>query len=345
MGTTVDDKIVKWLTRLLSCQTENGRISRVELMHTSEGEPADRIIALGIEEEQNVQELAQELWDLSENDASTRGVGMPQRYVIRLFDTPQGDDHLAMHPFTVRGRAAGPYLGSDTEPANERGVLAQFMRTVENQNRLLVHNAAAVSSEMDRAISRARAAEDRELETRRLHQDLLDRGAEREIEKAKELMRARRTDQLIGTVLPLVPLLLTKLLQGSALLSQSAAPPVGLPAPQTPRDAATEAFLKQLSIQEMQGVMAALKGVNQLTMVELYKTYQNPASGQSSQARDVTIGNLLKALSGEEIDGILRALTEMNREAFVQIHTLYVEAHEEEQKGMPEVLRDEVEKH
>jgi hypothetical protein len=270
---------------------------------------------------------------------------MPQRYVIRLFDTQGGDDHLAVHPFTLRGRAAGPYMGSDSEPATEKGITAQLMRTVENQNRLLVHNAAAVSDELARAIQRARVAEDRELKTRKLHEDMLDRSVERELEKAKGLMRAKRTDEFIGTILPFVPLLLTKFLQGAALAAgavPAAALPSGATTTQTPRDSATEAFVKSLSMTEMQGVMGALKGANQITMMEIFKLYQSPATPQTSQARDITIGKLLKGLSGEELQAVLRAFTDLNRELFVQIYDLYVTAHEEAQSEMPEILRDEV---
>ncbi len=343
-GTTVDEKLVKWLTKFLSYQTENGRVCRIELMHTVDAEAAERCIALGIEEGAEITELAQEIWECADHDASTRGVGMPQRYVVRIFDTPVGEEHLAVYPFTIRGRAALPYLGGDTESPNEKGITAQLMRTVENQNRLLVHNASAVSLELDRANARARLSEDRELETRRLHQDLLDRSAEREIDKARAVMRAKRTDELIGTGIALLPLLLTKLLQGTSLLP--GAQPAGLPAgavpTQTPRDAAVEAFLRRLTPDEMKGVMVALKGVNQLTMIELFKTYQQPATAQASASRDITIGKLLKALSGDELNNVIRALGELNRESFVQIYDLYVTAHEESQAGMPEVLKDEV---
>jgi hypothetical protein len=339
--TTVDDKIVKWMSGLLSCATENGRICRVELMHTvSEG--ADRIISVGIEEGQDVAELAQELWDAAEHDASTRGAGMPHRYVIRLFDTPSGEEHLAMRPFVIRGRSAMPFMDGDTEPANEKGITAQLMRTVENQNRLLVYNSAAISDELKREREARHIAEDREIALRKVHQDLLDRTAEREVQKAKDVMKARRTDELIGTIIPLVPLLLTKFLQGGLL---PGAAPAALPTVQTPRDAAVEAFLKNLTPNEMSGVMAALRGMNQLTMVEVGKTFQSPATSQSSQARDITIAKLLKGLTGEELMGVIRALSEVNRESFTQIYNLYVEAHEAAQEGMPEVLKDEVTEH
>jgi hypothetical protein len=334
-GTTVDDKVVKWMTKMLSSLTENGRVCRVELFHTIEGAPADRCIALGIEEGQDVGELSQELWEVAEHDSSTRDFGMPQRYVIRLFDVPTGDDHLAVYPFTIRGRATSAYSDSASEPANERGLMAQFMRTIENQNRLLVHNAALTSSELDRAVKRARDAEDRELITRKLHEELQDRTVEREIQKAKEIMRAKRTDELIGQVIPLLPLLLTKFLQGAITT------PAALQMPEkSPFDAEIEAFLTGLTRDEMQGVMTALRGVNQLTMVEIWKSYQQPVNLQASKSREMSVGKFLKGLSPEETRGILRAVTEEHRAAFIAIYDRFAEEHAEAQKDIPTVLQD-----
>jgi hypothetical protein len=333
-GTTADDKLVKWMLRMLSTMTENGRVSRVELFHTIEGAAADRCIALGIEEGQDVSELAQELWDVAEHDASTRDFGMPQRYVVRLFDTPSGDDHLAVYPFTIRGRATSPYSDSGSEPANERGMMSQFMRTIENQNRLLVHGAALTSAELERAVNRARIAEDRELATRRLHEELLDRGAEREIEKAKKLMTAQRTNEIIGQVIPLIPLLVAKFLQGTGL---PAAPQL---AEKSAFDTEIEAFLKSLSPEETRGIMQSLRGVNQLTMVEIWKSYQAPANLSASTSREMSVGKFLKALSPEETRGILRELTEEHRKAFIDIYERFAAQHAEEQKSMPTVLQD-----
>jgi hypothetical protein len=336
-GTTVDDKVVRWMTKMLSSLTENGRVCRVELFHTIEGAPADRCIALGIEEGQDVGELSQELWEVAEHDSSTRDFGMPQRYVIRLFDVPTGDDHLAVYPFTIRGRATSAYSDSASEPANERGLMAQFMRTIENQNRLLVHNAALTSNELERAVNRARAAEDRELATRKLHEELQDRTVEREIQKAREILRAKQTHQVVSSVIPLIPLLLTKFLQGSLPGLQA----LQAPGEKAPFDTEIETFLKSLSREEMQGVMAALRGVNQLTMVEIWKSYQNPSVNLSaSKSREMSVGQFLKALSVDETRSILRTITEEHRAAFIAIYDRFAEEDAEAQKDVPTVLQD-----
>ena len=81
-GSTVDEKIVKWLTKFLSYQTENGRVCRVELMHTIDAEAAERCVVLGIEEGAEITELAQELWEAADHDAETRGVGMPRALAV-----------------------------------------------------------------------------------------------------------------------------------------------------------------------------------------------------------------------------------------------------------------------
>src|SRR5688572_16994660 len=66
--------LVKWLTRLLSDITEDGGITRFELIHKIEGEHAERLELWhnGDDTSHDPQELAQEMHDCAERDVQSR---------------------------------------------------------------------------------------------------------------------------------------------------------------------------------------------------------------------------------------------------------------------------------
>jgi hypothetical protein len=103
----VDEKLLKWLQKEIAAITGDP-VSRVELFHTTDGQ-GERCKFWTLTEGMNIQELAQDIWDMAENDAGNRTLGMPNLYVVWAF---HGDSQepTSRFPFTLRGRLQGSML-------------------------------------------------------------------------------------------------------------------------------------------------------------------------------------------------------------------------------------------
>jgi hypothetical protein len=262
----VDDKFLKWLIRQFAHLTEKGRICRVDLMHTIEGEGADRCGRWDPEEGQDIEMLSQEIWECAEHDASTRSAGTRQRYVVLTFDRPDVLDPVASFPFVITSRGMPGYLGDNSDPPNEKGVTAQLIRQVENQHRIIMHSASAQAMELERERAARMKAEDRAMSMLEKEQELLDRHAERQIETAKNLMRAKRQDDMMAVLIGLAPLVAAKFLGGNEGIGKLAEAGAA-------RSMAIGQILKNLSQEEAIGIMQSLKGTNKMAFLELYKSY------------------------------------------------------------------------
>jgi len=264
-----DQKLVKWL----ELEMITGEpVNRFELFHAVEGEGAERCQVFPTEESMNLAELAQQIWDVAETDAETRTAGMPQRYVLWSYHG-EAMEPQSQHPFTLRGRAAGALMTSsqDSEPATDRGERAQQMRQLENQHRMIMlmadSTAGRLVTELQREQARREAAETRMMEITRREQDLLDRKAERDLAVAKEESRQAVIHDLARSVMSFVPLLAAKFLAGTG--------PIAGTANGAARDQAVGRVLKNLSTEEIEGVMSNIKDKNKLAFIELYKSYRD----------------------------------------------------------------------
>lgn len=340
------ETLVKWLTRMLADITEAGAISRFELIHKVEGENAERLDIWRCDSDspRNPDDLAQEVQDSAQRDAQARVTGLPQRYVLFAFRA-QIEEYESQHAFLVRPGSHLSRMGEDSEPPTEKGVIAQSMRHGESMHRLFISGGdvliGRLSSELDKERDARAKAEQLNWSFFEKYQTLLDREHERRVTEAKELMKARRVDELMGVVTALVPILATKLL-GNAPARAGEAAQLGsaLQTAPDPKDLAVRHFFSCLSETEITSILGSISSSSQVALAQIHSSFTSESQSPADvMARQLAIRKFLKMLSEQEIKAILASLTEQNRKLLIALYAQYRELEEQEQARKPEILR------
>jgi hypothetical protein len=339
--------LIKWLTRFLSEVIDDGPVTRFELLHKIEGERTERLDVWQNPSDgaRAPDELAREIQDTAERDLDARTSGQPQRYILCAH---RGDElePAAQHAFLLRPTVQLGKRAEDSEPPTDKGVIAHFLRHDENVHRLLLSSSDSLVGKLANEVDRERTARIKAEELNwsmfEKYQLLLDKEQERRIEEAKELMKARRVDELMGVVTALIPILATRFLGGA---QPGAAPPQALPAvapPELvdPKDRAVREFFARLSENEISSVIAGLSSSNQIALAELHRAFSEEApSAAAVLARHLAIRKFLKALSEREMSAIFASLSESNRNLLIALYAEYRKLEEDEQNRKPEILR------
>lgn len=338
--------LIKWLTRMLADVTEAGSIGRFELIHKVEGEHAER---LGVwrsdsDSPRSPDELAQEIQDTAHHDAQSRVTGLPQRYVAFAFRA-QNEEHESQHAFLVRPGSHLSRLGEDSEPPTEKGVIAHSMRHDESMHRLFITGGEVLigrlSAELERERDARVKAEQLNWSVFEKYQALQDREHERRIAEAKELMKARRVDELMGVATALIPILATKLL-GSAQSRTEQTQQLGAPAQAAadPKDLAVRHFFSCLSETEITSILGCVSSSSQIALAQIHSSFMSESQSPADvMARQLAIRKFLKTLSEQEIKSILASLSEQNRKLLIALYAQYRDLEEQEQARKPEILR------
>lgn len=339
--------LIKWLTRFLADLTEEGPVTRFELVHKIEGEHTERIEVWRnhADNARDPEEFAQELLDVADRDVQTRTTGQPQRYVIYAY-RGESTQHESQHAFLVRPALQLTKRGEDSEPPTEKGVIAHFMRQNENVHRLLVSAGDSLigklAIEVDRERNARVKAEELNWSMFEKYQTLLDKEHDRRIDEAKELMKARRMDELMGVVTALLPILATRLIgnQQPAASIAALAPLQAPPSLVDPKDAAVRHFFACLSETEISSVLGCLGSANQMALAELHRAFSDGASAPADvMARHLAIRKFLKGLTERELTSIFASLSESNRALLLALYAEYRKLEEDEQARKPEILR------
>lgn len=338
--------LVKWLTRMLADITEAGAIGRFELIHKIEGEHAERldIWRNDADSPRSPDDLAQEMQDAAQRDAQSRVSGLPQRYVVYAFRA-QSEDHESQHAFLVRPGSHVSRLGEDSEPPNDKGVIGQSMRHSEQVHRLLITGGdvmvGRLASELEKERDARQKAEQLNWSVFEKYQSLLDREHERRIAEAKELMKARRVDELMGVVTALVPILATKLMGGASgrAAEQPQLGPSAEAAPD-PKDLAVRHFFSCLSETEITSILGCISSSSQIALAQIHSSFTSDGQSPADvMARQLAIRKFLKTLSEQEVKSILASLSEQNRQLLIALYAQYRDIEEQEQARKPEILR------
>jgi hypothetical protein len=339
--------LIKWLTRFLSDITEEGPITRFELLHKVEGERTERLDAWQNPSDgaRAPDELAREIQDTAERDTAARTSGQPQRYIVCAY---RGDDPepAAQHAFLLRPTMQLAKRADDSEPPTDKGVIAHFLRHDENVHRLLLSSSDSLVGKLANEVDRERTARIKAEELNwsmfEKYQLLLDKEQERRIDEAKELTKARRVDELMGVVTALIPILATRFLGGAqpGALLPLVAPALAPPELVDPKDRAVREFFARLSETEISSVLGSLSSSNQIALAELHRAFSESApSAAAVMARHLAIRKFLKALSEREMSAIFASLSESNRNLLIALYAEYRKLEDEEQSRKPEILR------
>lgn len=277
----VHPDLVKWLTLQIADITGRGGLSRFDLYHTSDESSPEPLHKLAIDENgADPQDIGQSLWDIAENDASNRALGMPQRYVVWAMRGPEGEMD-GQWSFSIRGKAlmrGHLDMGEPTDPSNERGHVGQMMRHNESIHRMMMlmtdATAGRLAAELQQERARREQVENKMLENIRMHEDLLDRKAERQLAEARETAKARRHDEMMGFFIGMAPLLMSQFMGHKGLAGEASA---------AMRDGAIGKILKNLSEAETMGIVGALSEQNRFAFMELYKSYAQEDAQREAQ--------------------------------------------------------------
>jgi hypothetical protein len=330
---------------MLADITDAGAIGRFELIHKIEGEHAERLDIWRCDNDspRSPDELGQEMQDAAQRDAQSRVSGLPQRYVAYAFRA-QSEEHESQHAFLVRPGSHLSRLGEDSEPPNDKGVIGQSMRHSEQVHRLLITGGdvmiGRLASELERERDARVKAEQLNWSVFEKYQCLLDREHERRVVEAKELMKARRVDELMGVVTALVPILATKLLGSTPARADQSQLGPGVESAPDPKDLAVRHFFSRLSETEITSILGAISSSSQIALAQIHSSFtgeqQSPAD---VMARQLAIRKFLKMLSEQEIKSILASLSEQNRQLLIALYAQYRDLEEQEQARKPEILR------
>ena len=279
-------QLVRWVAKCLSglvrdeeetvVVNERGFVTRFELWHVETGERGHRLHRISVEEGANAEKVAQELADSAEYDASTRFGGRVERYLAEAYigNDPEPDTAC---PFVVRARSLHEVRGSDndTEPPTEKGFLGQLMRHLERKDVMMAQMVEVTTGRLIRDLETERDTRVR-LETalaqlREAEQSLLDRRMEREIEQATALQRAKRKDELIGTVMTLLPAAVARATERDT--------PVEVQA----ENLAVRKFLKLLTQDEITAIFTALSPEKRQMLAQVYSSCARQDAGEQAE--------------------------------------------------------------
>lgn len=302
MNTQPNRQLQEWIRKRRADLTPDGLISRIELWHVIDGEggePLSTYVIADRPEDEDPDDLTQEIWNEAEEDAATRPQGSYQRYAVRAF---RGDDAMPEETkaFLCSGRAITALIGSDSESASPRGLIAQERRQNDNLHAMVIRMCEGMAGHLERRTA-AQNEEITDLYRERralfdLEQKLKDQEHQRELEREEKRRSAERLDSIMTAGLTILqsmgPLILSKVLAGPAAGPAAAiAGGMGMPNPATlhpraaeaiARDSAVSGVLESLDFEQVKTIAGSLRPEQQLAFLELYKSYSEAAAEKES---------------------------------------------------------------
>lgn len=349
------EALSKWVKRLMADITEEGAICRFELVHTTADGGFDRVESVAIQSgESEAEDVVQMLYDSADHDAETRE-GKSQRYTILAFRSEQGD-HESQYPFRLT-KNQNAFTVADTEAPTEKGERAQMMRMSNDNHAMMLRFTESLGGRLAGELDRERKlridAEARADKMKLDLEDLKDRQLDRELERAARLQREKFTGDLIGSVLPLLPMALGALIEFASKkagelpgkekngkTSTIAKALMQADPNRVSRTVLLKTFAENVSGREASAVAEALKPMNRIALIELFGQLQKDPGEASMVGVDAGIQKFLKALSVPEFSGALSALDPANKERFLALYKAYAEAEEKSQEELPQELKD-----
>jgi len=293
MQTTPDQRLLEWVRKFRVDLTPAGTITRLELYHSIEGQLGERLATFEMadrDDDEDPDDLAQEIWDVTEEDAATRPTGQVERYVIQAFrgDTREPDEQKA---FTTRGKLVTALTGNSSEPPTELGMRLQGMRQSNDLHALVVRMCEASAGSMAVQLERERQENNRlrgvALEAEQLKQSMLDRQLDRELARSDAQQSQQLMMMLAQTVMQFAPLVLQR------LLTPQPTPGAAMPlAPMPPQPSTAPAA---------------------------------PAVHPIIAMRDGAIGKLLETMTQEQVSQLLGVFTPEQTQQFLGVYTSFRE--------------------
>lgn len=298
MSSTSINDIKTWVTKLQEeIREEEGEsivIDRLEVWHAVEGEGGERLLVLKSITGQDADDIAASIWASAENDANARPNATPQRYVVLGFDpaayaenpeSAQPEDRIA---FVVKGKTNSLMFG-DTDSPTEKGALGHSMRMTNNIHQMMMGMVEATTGRVVRQLEqetrRREKAEKVGMELYDALQTAKDNSVEREIHRAAELARVKRSEELMSMCVTLAPMLLTGLM--TKVIPREAQ--------EIARDKGIQKLLKTLNQEQVAAILETLQPEQRIAMIQLYAQYR-----EEEQKEQDKLPGILKDSNGED---------------------------------------------
>lgn len=348
------EPLTRWITRMMADITEEGTPDRFELFHTVDG-AAERLGKYKVNDGDAAGELAQLIYDEARHDADTRE-NKHQRYTVCLYRSESQSEPEVQYPFRIQPRPGTNWSGGDTEQPTEKGERAQMMRMQNDGHTIIMRMAETFAAKMSIENERL-SRQNRELEELRRKdalqlEDLADRRLERELERAKIVQREKFFGDIVGSLIPLVPVIASGLTskvfanKGSDKNGhESAAAKSLIPAnaEASSRSVVLRELFANMDESEQEGVLKAIHPLRRMVMMTLAQQLNNATTDMEKAAFDAGMQKFMKSLEASEIMNILAALDQGNRNRFMLIYQSYGKSEEEAQADAPDLFKDQPE--
>ncbi len=330
--------------------TEEGSISRFDLMHTTDGGLAERIAACRLKGpgEDDALDIVQTLWSEAEHDTTSREGGTSERYVILAFRSDTQQDPEAQYGFRIQCKA--PFSGASSEAPSEKGERAQSMRHSNENHNIMLRFAEAVggrlAGELDRETKRRHELEEKIAKMSDAFEDHQDRRLDREILRAGLLQREKLMGDVVQSLVPLIPLVAAGLISKFAGAGtdkngkhSEVAKMLTANSGVSERETLLKTFFANLDDAEGAKLLEAIKPLNRTALIEIHLLMQR-GDESMKPAVDSAIQKFLKALGADEVMRAMNCLAPASRERFMQIYAAYGAIEEAQQADLPDVLKD-----
>lgn len=298
MYTSPDQKLLEWVRKFRADIKPEGRITRMEVFHAQEGELGERLSTIEMADrdpDEDPDDLAQEIWNLMEEDCETRPTGSFQRYVVHAYhgDTREPAEAKA---FVSYGKLVSALTGANTEPPTPRGEMAQAMRERNDLHAMLLRLADQTAGSAATQLQREREENNRlrniSFEAEKLKQQLLDRQLERELARQDAAASQQQQMMIFGALAQLMPIVVQRLLMppapmGAALPLQPAAPAApapsagGPPPPGAPgvRDEMLGKLFESVGPDQMQQLLKIFRPDQVQQFLAAYTSFRDGGAG------------------------------------------------------------------
>ncbi len=221
-----------------------------------------RVFAWTVAEEDEAlrspEHFTEQIVEMATDDAKMmRG---PTQYLVAV--TREGENSpFARRKFSIRSEASDDGSYAETEPADGVGITSMLMRHTEGMARTLIAGMGTAMMYTTNALKASEAKnaryEEKMFELIEMHENLSDRSAERELKKFEEKNAAELKNRLVGTLEPMLPMLLAKFMP-----SGSAAKAVG-------EKEGLKTFMANLREDQMMAIMNTLDEGQRMAMMTM----------------------------------------------------------------------------
>jgi hypothetical protein len=248
-GPEAYEKVKKLLETVRKSREIEGNVDIVLAQHGKTVDDEDVVETFDFEQDSPIEDFAMAVVDRAEDDIEGHGT-KSLKYVVRA------EGHKARCVFTLKcdDGEEGDMDDIDDTP-NRKGLMGLLMRHQQGTYKLSIVQAAKMIDALSATIEKKDELIDklmsRSLENAKTYEELLSGKHLRDLELRKMENKDRRMDQLAGTVLQGVPLLMGKFLGGGAgaVAMQSA------PGARTTMETLVEGFVGTLDSEQFQKII------------------------------------------------------------------------------------------